>query len=157
MRGKQATKRKIAPDPKYGLVEIAKFINYIMRKGKKSAATNLVYKSFDIISEKIKKDPLDIFKKAIENVSPQVEVRSRRIGGANYQIPIPTNKARQFVLSSRWIIASAKNKKGKSMSEKLAQEFIEASQGQGNAVKKKNDVRRVAEANKAFAHFARFR
>lgn len=155
MRGKQAPKRKILPDPKYNSTEIAKFINYIMRKGKKSIALKIVYDSFELIHEKTKKEPLEIFNKAIENVSPFVEVRSRRIGGANYQIPIPTSGPRKFVLASRWIIDSAKSKKGKTMSEKLSQELIEASQGEGNAIKKKEDIHRMAEANKAFAHFAR--
>jgi len=156
MRGKQSPKRKIALDSKYNSTQIAKFINYIMRRGKKTIALKIVYSSFDIIKEKTKKNPLETFHQAIKNVSPLVEVRSRRVGGANYQIPMPTNENRRFVLASHWIIESAKSKKGKSMSEKLAQELIEASQGQGNAMKKKADVHRMAEANKAFAHFARF-
>lgn len=156
MRGKPASKRKITPDPKYGLVEVAKFINYIMRKGKKSIATNILYTSFDIINKKTKKDPIAVFHKAIEMVSPSVEVRSRRIGGANYQIPIQTNETRRFILASRWIINAAKSKKGQPMPEKLAQELINASLGEGNAIKKKQDIHRMAEANKAFAHFARF-
>ncbi|MDA2935863.1 30S ribosomal protein S7 [Patescibacteria group bacterium AH-259-L05] len=156
MRGKQIPKRKITPDPQYGLVEVAKFINYIMRKGKKSLAANIVYTSFDLIHKKTKKDPLTVFRKAIENVSPSLEVRSRRIGGANYQIPMRTNENRRFILASRWIINAAKSKKGKAMSEKLAQELINASLGEGDAIKKKQDVHRMAEANKAFAHFARY-
>lgn len=156
MRGKAAPKRKINPDSKYQLVEIAKFINYVMRQGKKTVATKIVYDSLETIFKKTKKDPIETFKLAIKNVSPIVEVRSRRIGGANYQIPIPTQPARRFILASRWIIESAKSKKGKKMSEKLAEELIEASQGQGNAIKKKNDIYRMAEANKAFAHFARY-
>ena len=156
MRGKAATKRKINPDSKYQLVEIAKFINYVMRRGKKTVATKIVYDSLENIFKKTKKDPIETFKLAIKNVSPIVEVKSRRIGGANYQIPIPTQPSRRFILASRWIIESAKSKKGKKMSEKLAEELIEASQGQGNAIKKKNDIYRMAEANKAFAHFARY-
>lgn len=155
MRGKQATKRKIVPDPKYGLVEVAKFINYIMRKGKKSLATNIVYTSFDLIKEKTKKDPILIFNKAIKNTSPSVEVRSRRIGGTNYQIPIQTNENRRFILATRWIINAAKVKSGKTIAEKIAQELINASMGEGDAIAKKQDVYRMAQANKAFAHFAR--
>jgi len=156
MRGKQAPKRKIKPDSKYQLLQLAKFINYIMKGGKKNTATKIVYQALDIIKEKGKEDPLEIFKKAIGNVSPVVEVRSRRIGGANYQIPYPTNESRQFVLASRWIIAAAKTKKGKTMTKKLAEELLDAAEKQGSAIKKKEDVHRTAEANKAFAHFARY-
>jgi len=157
MRGKQAPKRKIKPDPKYQLPQLAKFINYIMKGGKKNTATKIVYQALDIIKEKSKGDPVEIFKKAIENISPVVEVRSRRIGGANYQIPYPTNESRQFVLASRWIIAAAKAKKGsKTMAEKLAEELLDAAEKQGSAIKKKEDIHRTAEANKAFAHFARY-
>ena len=157
MRGKQAPKRKIKPDPKYQLPQLAKFINYIMKGGKKNTATKIVYQALDIIKEKSKGDPIEIFKKAIENISPVVEVRSRRIGGANYQIPYPTNESRQFVLASRWIIAAAKAKKGsKTMAEKLAEELLDAAEKQGSAIKKKEDIHRTAEANKAFAHFARY-
>ncbi len=156
MRGKPAPKRKISPDPKYHLVQMAKFINYVMRKGKKTIASKTVYQAIEIIKQKIKKDPIDIFQKAIKNTSPVVEVRSRRIGGANYQIPFPTNESRRFVLASRWIIEAAKARKGKSMSEKLAQELLDAAYRQGAAVKKKEDIHRIAEANKAFAHFARY-
>ena len=108
MRGKQAPKRKIKPDTKYQLIQLAKFINYIMKGGKKHTATKIVYQALDIIKEKSKEDPIEIFKKAIENISPVVEVRSRRIGGANYQIPYPTNESRKFILASRWIIAASK-------------------------------------------------
>ena len=156
MRGKPAPKRKITPDPKYHLIQMAKFINYVMRKGKKTVASKIVYQALEIIKQKIKKDPVETFQKAIKNISPLVEVRSRRIGGANYQIPFPTNEPRRFVLASRWIIKAAKARKGKSMSEKLAQELLDAADGQGAAVKKKEDVHRMAEANKAFAHFARY-
>lgn len=156
MRGKQAPKRKTTPDPKHHLPEVGKFINYIMRKGKKSIATEILYQSFEIIWQKTKTNPLEIFHKAIENTSPFVEVRSRRIGGANYQIPIQTSESRRFILASRWIINAARLKKGRSMAEKLAHELIEASQKQGDAVKKKDDIHRMAEANKAFAHFARY-
>jgi len=156
MRGKQSPKRKISPDLKYFSPEIAKFINYVMERGKKNTVTKIVYGALDIIKEKTKKDPLEIFKKAIENVAPMVEVRSRRVGGANYQIPFPTNESRRLVLASRWIISGAKSRKGKPMMEKLAQELLDAIDGQGAAIKKKEDVHRMAEANKAFAHFARY-
>ena len=157
MRGKQASKRKIKPDPKYQLPQLAKFINYIMKGGKKNTATKIVYQALDIIKEKSKRDPIEIFKRAIENISPVVEVRSRRIGGANYQIPYPTNESRQFVLASRWIIAAAKAKKGsKTMAKKLAEELLDAAEKQGSAIKKKEDLHRTAEANHAFAHFARY-
>jgi len=156
MRGKQAPKRKIKPDSKYQSLQLSKFINYIMRRGKKTTATKIIYQSFDIIKEKTKKNPLDVFQEAIENIAPLIEVRSRRIGGANYQIPFPTNENRRFVLASRWIIEAAKARKGKSMAEKIAQEFLDAMEKQGTAIRKRDDVHRMAEANKAFAHFARY-
>ena len=156
MRGKQAPKRKIKPDSKYQSLQLSKFINYIMRRGKKTTATKIIYQSFDIIKEKTKKNPLDVFQEAIENIDPLIEVRSRRIGGANYQIPFPTNENRRFVLASRWIIEAAKARKGKSMAEKIAQEFLDAMEKQGTAIRKRDDVHRMAEANKAFAHFARY-
>lgn len=156
MRGKPISKRKIQPDPKYQLFELAKFINYVMERGKKTVATKIVYQALDIIKEKTKKDPIEIFKGALENASPLVEVKSRRIGGANYQIPFPTNESRRFTLASRWLIDAAKSRKGRSMAEKLAQELLDALNNQGAAIKKKDDTHRMAEANKAFAHFARY-
>ncbi|MDD4996214.1 MAG: 30S ribosomal protein S7 [Patescibacteria group bacterium] len=156
MRGKPFPKRKIKLDPKYQNTNVSKFINYIMKKGGKNTATKIVYQSFSLIKEKTKKDPIEIFNKALESVSPQIEVRSRRVGGANYQIPFPTNESRRFTLASRWIIDAARKRKGKSMAEKLTQEFLEACENQGAAIKKKEDVHRMAEANKAFAHFARY-
>jgi len=156
MRGKQAPKRKIRPDHKYQSVPISKFINHIMKGGKKSIASKIVYQSFDFIKEKTKKDPLETFEKALENTAPFIEIRSRRVGGANYQVPTPTDESRRFVLASRWIIGSARKRKGKAMFEKLGQELLDAAENQGNAIKKKEDVHRMAEANKAFAHFARY-
>ena len=156
MRGKQAIKRKISPDHKYQSIVVAKFINYIMKGGKKSIASKIVYQSFDFIKEKTQKDPLEIFKKAIESISPFIEIKSRRVGGANYQVPTPTTESRRFILACRWIIDAARKRKGKTMFEKLGQEFLEATENQGNAIKKKEDVHRMAEANKAFAHFARY-
>lgn len=155
MRSKPAKKRIIAPDPKFGSSVIAKFINQIMRKGKKSTAQRLFYKSFDIISEKTKKDPLEIFDMALKNVAPAVEVKSKRIGGANYQIPMEVRGDRRQALAFRWILGAAREKKGKEMAEKLAEELIAASQKTGAAMAKRDDVHRMAEANRAFAHFGR--
>jgi small subunit ribosomal protein S7 len=156
MRHKRAPKRKIAPDLKYKSEKIAKFINYVMRRGKKTLAQKIVYRSFDLIKEKTKKDPLKVFEQAVENAGPLVEVKPRRIGGANYQIPFPVNEARRFALACRWLIEAAKSKKGKPMAEKLAEEIILAAENQGAAVKKKEDTHKMAEANRAFAHLARF-
>ncbi len=155
MRGKKAIKRALKPDPKYGNVQLAKFINYIMKGGKKSTAQTIVYQALDIITRKTKKEPLSVFEEAIKNVQPQVEVRSRRVGGANYQVPLPVSLSRQNALTFRWIIGAARVKKGP-MAETLAVILSEAAQGLGDAVKKRDDVHRMAEANKAFAHFARF-
>ncbi len=155
MRGKQAPKRVVAPDAKYGSVAIAKLINYIMKEGKKSVAQRVVYDAFDIISEQSKADPVEVFDTAMRNVTPQVEVVSRRVGGANYQIPIPVRGERRIALAYRWLIGAASSRKGKPMAEKLAAEILEASKGEGTAVKKRMDVQRMAEANRAFAHFAR--
>lgn len=154
MRGKQAPKRKIAPDPEYNNTAVTKFINYIMLHGKKGTAQKIVYGAFDIIKEKTKKEPLDVFNQAVKNVSPVLEVKARRIGGANYQVPIEVRGERRFNLGSRWIIEAAKSRKGKPMQEKLAQELMDAAEKQGDAIKKREDVHRMAEANKAFAHFA---
>ena len=126
-----------------------------MKKGKKGTAEKIFYTSLDIVQEKTKKDPVDIFKKALNNAAPHVEVKSRRIGGATYQVPIEVPSSRQFYLSSHWIIESAKNKSGSNMSNRLASEIIAASNNEGNAIKKKEDTHRMAEANKAFAHFGR--
>jgi len=156
MRGKPAIKREIKPDPKFGSVELARFINHIMERGKKSIAQNIVYNAFDQISDGGKKDPIKIFEEAMRNVQPQMEVRSRRVGGANYQVPMPVRGERQNALSFRWIIGAARAKKGQQMYKKLATVLSESSQGLGDAVKKRDDIHRMAEANKAFAHFARF-
>ena len=155
MRGKQAPKRTIQGDVKYNDKDIAKFINYIMRRGKKTIAQNIVYGCFDIIKEKTKQDPRHVFNKALKQISPLLEVRGRRIGGANYQIPYQVRGTRRFNLASRWLIEAAKARKGKPMAEKLAAEIMAAYNGEGAAVKKKQDVQRMAQANRAFAHFAR--
>ena len=154
MRGKKKTKRVISPDPIYNNVMISKFINQVMRRGKKTVAQKIVYGSFDIVKEKTKKEPLEVFDLAISNVKPSLEVRPRRIGGATYQVPRQVPSERGVTLAMRWIIQAAKSKKGKPMKEKLAEELIAAAKNEGAAVKKKEDTHRMAEANRAFAHFA---
>jgi small subunit ribosomal protein S7 len=154
MRGKPAPKRKLSGDPKYQNTTVMRFINLIMHCGKKSTAQSVVYGALDIIAAKTKKDAVAIFEQAIRNVAPILEVKSRRIGGANYQVPIEVRGDRQFTLPMRWIIEAARHKKGAPMSQKLAQELMDASNKQGEAMKKREDVHRMAEANRAFAHFA---
>ncbi|MFA5062379.1 MAG: 30S ribosomal protein S7 [Patescibacteria group bacterium] len=153
--GRLKIKRIINPDPKYGSVVLAKFINHIMERGKKSTAQDIVYSAFDKIAA-AEKDPMKTFEEAIKNVQPQVEVRSRRVGGANYQVPMPVSVSRQNALSFRWIIGAARAKKGQPMADKLATVLLDSAQGVGDAMKKRDEVHRMAEANKAFAHFARF-
>ena len=135
--------------------KISKFINYIMQNGKKTVAQKIVYGAFDVIKEETKKEPLEVFELAMKNASPLVEVKSKRIGGSNYQIPVEVRDVRRFLLASRWIIDAAQSKKGKPMHKKLAEELMLAANGEGTAVKKKEDVHKMAESNKAFAHFAR--
>ena len=154
MRRKTKIKKHSIPDYQYKDPLVGKFINYIMRQGKKSVAQKVVYKSFDIIKEKTKSNPLQIFEKAIRNVSPALEVRSKRVGGANYQVPQPVRAERKIQLTFRWIIKAANSKKGKPMSAKLADEFILAANNEGAAIKKKIDTHRMAESNRAFAHFS---
>ncbi len=155
MRRKRNIKRVINPDPKYNNTLVAKFINHLMKKGKKSVAQKVFYDSFKILKKTDKdKDPLEIFDQAIKNVSPFVEVKSRRIGGAHYQVPREVRGERKITLAIRWLIQAAKAKKGKPMAQKLASEFLDASKNTGLAVKKRQDIHRMAEANKAFAHFA---
>ena len=153
--GNKDYKRVIAPDPKFGSVSLAKFINYVMKRGKKTVAQDIVYGAFDKITA-AKKDPMKTFEEAVKTVQPQVEVRSRRVGGANYQVPMPVSASRQNALTFRWIVDAARNKKGQAMAEKLATVLLDSAQGVGDAIKKRDDVHRMAEANKAFAHFARF-
>lgn len=155
-RGKSASKRVILPDARYGSELVAKFINFLMIGGKKTTAQNIVYKTLEMVAEKKGGNALELFEKIMESVRPQVEVRSRRVGGANYQVPSPVSGGRQNALAFRWIIVAARARKGHSMEEKLTAEFMDALDGQGGAIKKKEDVHRMAEANKAFAHFARF-
>ena len=147
------TKREVTPDPKYGSMLSAKFINNLMKKGKKSIAQSIFYKSFDIIKERTKQDPLGVFQKALENVKPTVEVKSRRVGGSTYQIPTEVRPSRRQALSIRWIIRYAGERGEKTMASKLAGELIDASNSKGAAIKKREDTHRMAEANKAFAHY----
>ena len=154
MGRKKKEKKIIPPDFVYNNVTVAKFTNQVMRKGKKTIARKIVYKSFDLIKEKSKKEPLEVFEKALENVSPLLEVKRKRIGGATYQVPREVKGDRRLTLAMRWIIKAAKSKKGKPMREKLAEELMEAAENKGAAVKKKQDMHRMAEANRAFAHFA---
>lgn len=155
MRGKQAPKRKIAADPKFGSQSVAKLINHIMYGGKKLTAQTVVYDAFDIVQEKMQKPGIEIFDEALKNVAPSVEVKSRRVGGANYQVPLQVRNERRLLLALRWMIDAARSRKGRPMAERLATEIMDAAQNQGEAVKKRNDVHRMAEANRAFAHFAR--
>lgn len=152
-RRKKAVSREIQPDPKYGDKAVAQFINYLLRRGKKHVAEQIFYQALEIIDQKRKGQGLEVFRKAIEKVSPLVEVKSRRIGGATYQVPIEVRPERRFALASRWLINFAKARAGKSMAEKLAAEMMAAADGEGNAIKKREDTHRMAEANKAFAHF----
>jgi len=155
MRSRNTPKRKNNPDPRYHSLNITKFINYIMRRGKKSISQKVVYDSFDIIKEKTKKDPLEVFEGAIKNVGPEVEVKSRRVGGGNYQVPVPVMGDRRNALAFRWIINAASSRKGLPMREKLADELIAAYNREGAAIKKRQDTYKMAEANRAFAHFIR--
>jgi len=155
MRGKSATLRVIAPDSKYGNVQVAKLINYVMVSGKKTVSQDIVYTAFNIMSEKTKSDPVEVFENALKNTMPSLEVKSKRVGGANYQIPMPVRGERRLALSFRWILDATRSKKGRPMAQKLADELMAAAKGEGDAVKKKQDVQRMAEANKAFAHFAK--
>lgn len=154
MRRKPARIRKVIPDVKYKNVLIARFINYIMLNGKKSVIEKAVYKALDMIKEKIKKDPLEVFNIAVENVTPRIEVRSRRIGGATYQIPVVVSERRGSVLALKWLTVSIRSQTGKSLSEKVFKALMDAYNKTGWAFKKKEDVFRMAEANKAFAHYS---
>ena len=148
-------KHKVAPDGVYNEVVVSQFINKVMKGGKKTIAQKIVYGAFDIIREKTKKEPLEIFKLAIENASPLLEVKPKRIGGATYQVPMEVRGERKLALATKWILDAARGKKGKPMAEKLAAELIDCVNNQGSAIKKKADTHRMAEANKAFARFAR--
>jgi small subunit ribosomal protein S7 len=156
-RGKKLIKKRtIQPDIKYGDVRIAKFINYVMKRGKQSVASEIVYKAFDKIEKETKKPALEVFNQAIKNTGPLLEVRSTRVGGVTYQVPYEVSPHRRFTLGAKWIIESALKKQGKPMEDFLAEELIAAYNNEGAAVKKKLDLHKTAEANKAFAHYARF-
>lgn len=153
-RRKRIFEKRVKPDPRYNNLLVGKFINNIMRDGKRTGAEKIVYEAFDIIHKRTKRGGLNIFEQAIKNVSPLVELKSRRIGGANYQIPVAVIGERRSTLAVRWIKGIIQTKRGKSMSEKLADELIDASNKTGAAMKKREDTHRMADANKAFAHFA---
>ena len=153
MRKKRAEKRQVLPYPIYGDVTVSKFINAVMQSGKKSIAQAIVYKAFEIIEERTKEPGVEVFRKALNNVAPVVEVRSRRVGGATYQVPMEVRPERRSSLAYRWLINYASARSDKSMAIRLANELISAAKGEGAAVKKKDDTHRMAEANKAFAHF----
>ena len=154
MSRRKTRRKETLPDAIYSNIRVAKLINQIMRRGKKTIAQKIVYQSFEKIKEKTQKEPLEVFEKAIENTSPLLEVKPKRVGGATYQVPREVKGERGITLAMRWIINAARSKKGKSMSEKLAEEIILASKNEGSAIKKKDDTHRMAEANRAFAHFA---
>ena len=152
-RRREAGKRKILPDPKFDDLLVARFINNLLKQGKKSVAEGIFYGALDAVGEKTNEDPIKVFKKAVDNVSPHLEVKSRRVGGATYQVPIEVRDGRRIALSIRWIIQNARARSGRSMSEKLTGELIDAYNNAGGSIKKKEDVHRMAEANKAFAHY----
>jgi small subunit ribosomal protein S7 len=155
MRGKAAPKREITPDPKFGSAVVAKFTNYVMKDGKKATAQRVVYGAFDKVSDKTKSDALEVFERAIRNLQPTVEVKSKRVGGANYQVPIQVRGERRLALAFRWLLVAARSRKGRPMADRLADELVAAANNEGDAVKKRMDVQRMAEANRAFAHFSR--
>lgn len=152
-RRREIPKREILPDPKFGSQDLAKFMNVIMSSGKKSVAEHIVYGAFEQIHRKSGKDPLDVFSQALSNVKPMVEVKSRRVGGANYQVPVEVRQIRRNALGMRWLRDAARKRGEKSMGHRLANELMDAAEGRGNAIKKREEVHRMAEANKAFSHF----
>jgi len=153
MRKRRAIKRDVLPDPIYSSKTVTKLINRIMRDGKKGTAEKILYEAFDIIKEKTGKDPMEVYNAALENVMPNLEVKSRRVGGSNYQVPVEVTDERRQTLALRWIVNYAKTRNGKGMAINLANELIDASNGVGGAVKKREDTHKMAEANKAFAHY----
>ena len=152
-RRRVAAKREILPDPKYGSVTLAKFMNHVMVSGKKSLAERIVYGALDVVEERLKKNPVEVFEEALGNVAPMVEVKSRRVGGATYQVPVEVRPSRREALAMRWLVDAARKRGEKSMPQRLAGELIDAAQGRGAAVKKREDTHRMAEANKAFSHY----
>ena len=152
-RRREVPKRKITPDPKYKDKLVAKFTNSLMLDGKKSTAESILYGAFDVIQSRFKEDPIEVFRKALDNVKPKLEVKSRRVGGATYQVPVEVRPERRIALAMRWIVQYARNRGEKTMRERLAAEFVDAAQLRGNSVKKKDDTHKMADANKAFAHY----
>ena len=152
-RRREVPKRDILPDPKFGSVDVSKFVNVLMTAGKKSVAERIIYGAFSNISSKSGKEPLEVFMAALNNVKPVVEVKSRRVGGANYQVPVEVRPSRRMALSMRWLREAARKRSEKSMGLRLANELLEAAEGRGSAMKKRDEVHRMAEANKAFAHY----
>ena len=152
-RRREVPKRKITPDPKYKDKLVAKFTNSLMLDGKKSTAESILYGAFDVIQSRFKEDPIEVFRKALDNVKPKLEVKSRRVGGATYQVPVEVRPERRVALAMRWIVQYARNRGEKTMRERLAAEFVDAAQLRGNSVKKKDDTHKMADANKAFAHY----
>ena len=154
MRRKVTNRNKVKPDVRYGSLKVAKFINHVMLHGKKNTATEIVYDAFDIIKEQEKvENPLEVFDTALKNAAPQMEIRSRRVGGATYQVPVEVRNERAQALAIRWIVGSSRKRNEKSMVERLAQEFVDANESKGASVKKKEDTHKMAEANRAFAHY----
>lgn len=153
MRRRKAPERKVLPDPKYHSELVSKFINGLMLKGKRSKAEKIFYETMNIIEQKLKKDPLEVFQKAMDNVSPLLEVRSRRVGGATYQVPVEVRDKRRRSLAIRWLVSYSRARSEPTMAERLAAEMMAAFRGEGSAVKKREDTHKMAEANKAFAHF----
>ena len=152
-RRREVPKRKITPDPKYKDKLVSKFTNSLMLNGKKATAEGILYGAFDIVKERFKEEPIEVFRKALDNVKPKLEVKSRRVGGATYQVPVEVRPERRVALAMRWIIDYAKERGEKTMDQKLAAELVDAANNRGNAVKKREDTHKMAEANKAFAHY----
>jgi small subunit ribosomal protein S7 len=152
-RRREVPKREITPDPKYRSETVAKFISVVMKSGKKAAAEKIVYGALNTMAERSKKDPIEMFNQALSNVRPLVEVKSRRVGGATYQVPVEVRSGRQTALAMRWVVEAARTRSGKSMAARMADELMDAADKRGNAVKKREDVHRMAEANKAFSHY----
>lgn len=152
-RRRVVAKREVLPDPKFGNVKLAKFMNHVMISGKKSVAEGIVYGALDLVSQRLSKDPMEAFDAALDNIAPMVEVKSRRVGGATYQVPVEVRPSRRMALAMRWLVDYSRKRGEKSMPARLAGELMDAAQGKGAAVKKREDVHRMAEANKAFSHF----
>lgn len=152
-RRRVVAKRDVLPDPKYGNVKLAKFMNHVMVSGKKAVAERIVYGALEIVQQRLSKDPLEAFDAALDNIAPMVEVKSRRVGGATYQVPVEVRPSRRMALAMRWLVDYSRNRGEKSMRQRLAGEILDAAEGKGTAVKKREDVHRMAEANKAFSHY----